>query len=179
MGTINSLVSSLFSNMLSLTPNASGLNATLVKIAPEDTYGESFQLSLNQQANPDGSDSDEALLYTSGHNAAGDGIASVTMATGDSVQSAYESMIASINSFGALDGTSGADESPYSTDAASSLGPVFNSLAGELGDNSGTASFGMGILAAQTLTSPTSITLPASNTSQTLSQFVNSIVDSL
>jgi hypothetical protein len=96
LGTINNLFPSLANN----SGVGPGLSLTLASTA-HDNHSEGFNLSLSQQMAIGGTNSDEVVLYSYGIDSNGVGVETVSMAD-DSAQSAYQSMMASINGFGDL-----------------------------------------------------------------------------
>ena len=171
MSAINGLGATPASN--SGATQQSGLK--LAQNAPA-SFAEAFSLSLSQQVNSNGTTSDEMFFYASGQDSQGDGVATVSMSEGNSAQSAYQSMIESINSFGDIghEGIGGT-----SADSPSQLDPVFSDLAKALGSNSGTVSMGMGALFPEQVLTQTQATQLQSSPPETLSQFVDSVVGTL
>jgi hypothetical protein len=141
-----------------------------------NSFGEAFSLSLSQQVGTDGALSDEMVFSAYGQDSRGDGVATVSMSTGDSAESAYQSMIASINGFGDIGqmGTGGT-----SAATPSQLDPLFSDLTNALGSNSGTVSVGLGALFPQNVLTQSEATQLQSTPPETLSQFVDSVVASL
>jgi hypothetical protein len=169
LGTINNVFASLANN----SGAEPGSNLTLANKAP-DSYSDGFELSLSQQiAAGGGANSDEVVLYAYGIDSNGDGVETVSMAEGDSPQSAYQSMMASINGFGDLGNVGKGGTAP---NTPSQLDPLFADLANALGDNSGTASVGMTAAFPEQVLTQTQAAELATAPPQTLSQFVNSVV---
>jgi hypothetical protein len=165
MGTISNLFPSLANN--------AGL--ALAKNAPAGSYNAGFNLSLSQQSSG-GVDADQVVLITQGVDTNGDGVESVTMSDGDSAQSAYQSLIESVNGYGDLGSLHPGASGP---DTPSQLDPFFNALTGALGDNSGTASIGMQASFPEQPLTQAQATQLAKAPPETLMQFVNSIVETV
>src|SRR5271155_854469 len=100
MGSISSILSSLFTNPLSqinTTPNATGAQGTSsASGSSSGGFGEAFLLSISQTANGTGGDTDNVSLEGYSCNSNGNVTVGGASGTGNNLSSAFEQLLASL-----------------------------------------------------------------------------------